>query len=70
MEKFKIKIIKLMRIDGVPIVVFDIFVNDIKVGEAESEYSVFFGILMSKFQEFVADDHLKSLMNKLQTREI
>ncbi len=62
MERFIVKINRVYKNDdGKMMLVFDVITNGIKVGEAESEYSVFQGIMVSKATEFISMLHLNAL---------
>jgi hypothetical protein len=52
MEKFKIEISRLRKEDGKMFIVFDVKVGNTKVGEAETDYATFHGLLLAKVHEF------------------
>lgn len=55
MDKFKIKIKDIIDVEGAePMVRFDVIKDDIVIGEAEAEYSVFSGILMGKWSSYLS----------------
>lgn len=66
MENFTLGINRLKKsTDGKLFIVFDILVGGVKVGEAESDYSLFNGMLMEKFHEFLANaqsENIKALI--------
>lgn len=51
--------------DGKLFIVFDVLVGGTKVGEAETEYSVFNGILVGKLHELITisqAEHMKNMI--------
>lgn len=62
MERFTVKINKVYKAeDGKMMLVFDVYTNGVKVGEAESEYSVFQGVMIGKVSEYASSLHLNAL---------
>lgn len=68
MEKFVAKINCVRKTDdGKFFLVLDIFLNDTKVGQAEADFSVFQGIMISKFQECAYTSHMEKMLNLSQS---